>query len=317
MQKMPQENSKLGNERKENDLRCSHLWEAKSENHRRCQKCGLNQLLKSIQQKCDIMQNWRLALRMCDEQQFILRNVIIWHKPNVMPSSVKDRFTVDYEPIFMFSREKRYYFEPQYETPHDLKRLQNRLVATDTYKKRPYGNPNAPAINPKTAEASRLRILTLGRNKRSVWKIPTHPFSKAHFATFPPALIETPIKAGCPEFICRSCGKAREKIIEVKVNSYRFDRGKKSDSFGVKQDVDYERIERGYTDCGCPEPKEYESGIVLDPFVGSGTTAVVAKQLGRNYIGIDISPDYCKMAKDRINRESPNTLWQKDIAKVL
>src|SRR3990167_10591238 len=66
-------------------------------------------------EKCLLLQNFRLAQRMIDEQQWILRNVLIWHKPNVMPSSVKDRFTVDFEPIFFFSKSKKYWFEQQFE----------------------------------------------------------------------------------------------------------------------------------------------------------------------------------------------------------
>ncbi len=72
---------------------------------------------KNYMEKSLMLQAHRLAIRMVDEQGWILRNQIIWHKPNVMPSSVKDRFTVDFEPIFFFSKSKKYWFEPQYE-PH-------------------------------------------------------------------------------------------------------------------------------------------------------------------------------------------------------
>ncbi|PIP24168.1 MAG: hypothetical protein COX35_02225, partial [Candidatus Nealsonbacteria bacterium CG23_combo_of_CG06-09_8_20_14_all_37_18] len=79
---------------------CQHTWQLKSENHRRCSKCGLNQLFADIPAKCDTLQNWRLILRLIDEEGWILRNTIIWSKPNAMPSSVKDRFTNKYEPVF-------------------------------------------------------------------------------------------------------------------------------------------------------------------------------------------------------------------------
>jgi DNA modification methylase len=84
-------------------------------------------------------------------------------------------------------------------------------------------------------------IHPLGRSKRCVWSIPTKPFRGAHFATFPLALVEIPIKTGCPS-----------------------------------------------------------GGIVLDPFLGSGTTAVVALELGRNFIGIESKPEYVRMAQVRI-----------------
>src|SRR5262249_37925237 len=73
--------------------------------------------IKSYPEKCLTLQAHRLAIRMIDEQGWILRNTIIWHKPNVMPSSVKDRFTVDYEPVFFFTKSKKYWFERQFE-PH-------------------------------------------------------------------------------------------------------------------------------------------------------------------------------------------------------
>ena len=82
-----------------------------------------------------------------------------------------------------------------------------------------------------------------GRNKRCVWKIPTKPFKGAHFAVFPEQLIETPIKAGCPE-----------------------------------------------------------GGIMLDPFMGAGTTAVVALKLNRQYVGIELNPNYIKIAEERIKK---------------
>src|SRR3990167_5792421 len=131
-------------------------------------------------EKSLLFQNFRLAIRMCDEQGWILRNTIIWHKPNVMPSSVKDRFTVDYEPIFFFSKSKKYWFEPQYEPQVDMKfnyrKSQNNTKSEGIYKR---GMDN-------------LIKLPLGRNKRTVWKIPTQPFPEAHFATFPEDLVITP-----------------------------------------------------------------------------------------------------------------------------
>lgn len=187
-------------------------------------------------EKSLLLQAHRLAIRMIDEQSWILRNQIIWYKPNAMPSSVKDRFTVDFEPIFFFSKSKQYYFEPQYEQyTEPMNRWGgDKLVANgqstwdegtgqDTYRDRDM-RPNG-----------------LGRNKRTVWKIPTQPLADAHFASFPENLVITPIKAGCPE-----------------------------------------------------------KGIVLDPFIGSGTVGKVALDLGRNYIGIELNPDYIKLANKRI-----------------
>jgi site-specific DNA-methyltransferase (adenine-specific) len=127
----------------------------------------------------------RFAIAMIDNS-WILRNDLIWHKPNCMPSSAKDRFTIDYDHVFFFTKSQRYYFETQYE-PHsrdwtnDIPHWKN---GTAKYHFKKCHFPNDP--NPK------------GRIKRSVWKIPTAPYAEAHFAVYPEKLIETPIKASCP-----------------------------------------------------------------------------------------------------------------------
>jgi site-specific DNA-methyltransferase (adenine-specific) len=185
----------------------------------------------------------RLAIEMTN-RGWILRNEIIWHKPNCMPSSVKDRFTVDFEKVLFFVKSPRYSFEQQFEELRNRARLTRSFFTPQSHRKRAYGDKYISALNPKTAEASRLRILKKGRNKRCVWSIGTRPFSGNHFAVYPPQLIETPIKAGCPK-----------------------------------------------------------GGIVLDPFMGSGTTALVARRLGRRFIGIDLHPAYVQMANDRLKEE--------------
>src|SRR5262249_14001400 len=243
-----------------------------------------------------LLQAHRLAIRMIDEQGWILRNAIIWHKPNVMPSSVKDRFTVDYEPVFFFTKSKKYWFEQQFE---------------------PY-----TSVIHSTGNA-------LGRSKRSVWKISIKLYKEAHFATFPPALIETPIKAGSPEFICNKCGKARQKIYKgasnqafnIRVRDVKDGRIKHIDRRATNEETrDYrENYGKGkhfigYTDCGCNAG--WTSGIVLDPFMGSGTTAVVARQLGRNYLGIELNPDYIKLAEKRLKQVVQEKIVCRKVGKV-
>jgi DNA modification methylase len=181
----------------------------------------------------------RFAIRMI-EKSWILRNEIIWHKPNAMPQSIKDRFTVDFEKIFFFVKSRKYFFKQQFEALKNPKELQRR-----------YSNPFEKHIyrkltgrNYKSIEAikrSQKEILKTGRNKRCVWTIGTGVSNGNHFAVYPPRLIETPILAGCP------------------VN-----------------------------------------GIVLDPFIGSGTTAIVAKKFMRQFIGIELNPEYVKIARKRL-----------------
>ena len=174
---------------------------------------------------------FRFALEM-QKRGWIIRNVIIWHKPNCMPTSVKDRFTVDFEYLFFFVKSKKYYFEQQRE-PHKLESLSR--IKSKWNGHRELGSSFQGMNIKKMCHPD-------GRNKRCVWNISTSSFRGAHFAVYPPELIEIPIKAGCPK-----------------------------------------------------------NGIVLDPFIGSGTTAIVCKRLERNYLGFDINKEYCKIARERIN----------------
>lgn len=187
----------------------------------------------------------RFAIEMVS-RGWILRNVIIWHKPNCMPQSVKDRFTVDFEYVFFFVKSQRYWFAQQHEALRDVERLQKPFFNLQNMmrKKRVYGDQYIASINPKSAEQSKARMLKLGRNKRCVWTIPTKPFTEAHFAVYPEELCVTPIQAGCPK-----------------------------------------------------------GGIVLDPFMASGTTAVVARKLGRNYVGIELNQKYITLAEKRLAQQ--------------
>lgn len=173
---------------------------------------------------------------------WILRNTIIWHKPNCMPSSVKDRFTVDFEYIFFFSKNKKYWFETQYEASKTNSSASFNLRVRDV--KRGYaGKSSQYKASEKEVEQYQGQNIKYGkqRNKRAVWRICPKPFKEAHFAVYPEELCETPIKAGCPK-----------------------------------------------------------EGIVLDPFFGAGTTGLVALKQGKKFIGIELNPEYIKIAEARI-----------------
>ena len=266
---------------------------------------GLKRDNCGIQDKCLVQIPSRFALAMTDNG-WILRNEVIWHKPNCMPSSVKDRFTVDFEKLFFFVKSKRYYFEPQYEPMAEASESRydyafggaknEHIKATD--------NPTYVVGN---------RTPTNGRNKRTVWTISTKPYSGAHFAVFPPELIETPIKAGCPDFICSRCGKAREKqfIVGKPVQfGGAYEHASRSvDSPHRQRDakmIKHEHIDAGYSDCGCGAP--FVPGVVLDPFGGSGTTAKVARSLGRSSIIIELNPAYLELATERAMTNVPDVL---------
>lgn len=296
-----------------------------------------NQLRKKLKipQKCLLMLPQRFAIEMIN-RGWILRNVIIWHKPNAMPSSAKDRFTVDFEYVYFFVKKKKYYFEQQFESsstefiysrnsnkggvqaknnPHanweytreelkDMKYKKPYAIIEPGFRKEIVEYRNLPSHEkiklylkkwrnkkgitikeieeyfgnqaghhwfetngsyPSKKDWLELKkllgfdyiydsVMTTifkksgmkqnyiqGRNKRTVWSIPTVPNPEPHFATFPPTLIEPMIKAGCP-------------------------------------------IE----------------GIVLDIFAGVGTTLKKTWELGRDYIGFEISEKYCEIAKKKL-----------------
>jgi DNA modification methylase len=338
---------------------------------------------QEYQSKCLFLQNYRLILRMCDEQGWILRNTIIWHKPNHMPSSVKDRFANAYEPVFFLTKSKRYYFDldavriPQ-KYPEDVARRirqdkedgiepfakgqDGRIWRRDQLfgKSRLGGFVRGRALGYKTkipkdqAESfgsprtrhhrkeksqkfitheqqkrtqertgwikgsGRIRSFfdnyggqtnPAGKNPGDIWRIPTHPFSGSHFATFPEKLVEPMILAGCPEWVCKKCGKARVRISKVEYKESEGKWGKqtrlkdKTKGENVRYTENWSAIHQtiGWTDCGCGEG--FRPGIVLDPFIGSGTTAVVARKLGRNWIGIELNQSYIDIAMKRLAQE--------------
>lgn len=135
---------------------------------------------------------WRVAFAL-QADGWYLRQDIIWHKPNPIPESVRDRCTKSHEYVFLLSKSPRYYFdseaikEPAAES--SLVRLAQPTLAQQVGSARVPGktNGNMKAVGGET------------RNKRSVWTVTTKPFKGAHFATFPPDLIEPCIRAGCPE----------------------------------------------------------------------------------------------------------------------
>ena len=188
----------------------------------------------------------RFAIEMSN-RGWILRNEIIWHKPNCMPSSAEDRFTVDFEKVFFFVKSKKYYFEQQLDplvTISDPRIDRGR----ETYNGKYSNIENAESFNSPRARTQRktqnafVTLNSEGKNKRTVWSVNTKGYSEAHFATYPEKLIEPMILAGCPK-----------------------------------------------------------DGIVFDPFMGAGTTAIVSLKNGRNYLGAELNPEYIKIAEERIS----------------
>ncbi|ANP61106.1 DNA-methyltransferase [Pseudomonas aeruginosa] len=178
---------------------------------------------------------WRLAFALQDDGWY-LRQDIIWHKPNPMPESVRDRCTKAHEYVFMLTKSPRYYYDHE-------------AVKEDAVSDHPSGNGFKRDARESyknldgTARGNDEQWTGVGgkRNRRSVWTVPTAGFKGAHFATFPPDLIRPCVLAGAP---------------------------------------------RG--------------GLVLDPFGGAGTTALVAMQEGRRSVLLELNPEYASIARHRL-----------------
>lgn len=187
---------------------------------------------------------WRVAFALQDDGWW-LRQDIIWSKPNPMPESVGDRCTKSHEYIFLLSKSERYYFDQEKIAEPAVKAgLFLHSYGTGAKDRQDVSDVNDRRTRIGLANWNQAQPET--RNKRSVWEVTTAPFPEAHFATFPPALIEPCILAGCPD-----------------------------------------------------------SGTVLDPFGGAGTTGLVADRLKRNAILIELNPDYAAMAERRIRADAP------------
>lgn len=154
---------------------------------------------RQIPNKCLIGIPFRFALEMIN-RGWILRNTIIWHKRNCMPSSAKDRFTVDFEYLFFFSKKKKYYFEQQFEpyqtTIQEMGANRNGEYFGEDTKEYSTAKAQSPS---ETKKRILKNLKPQGRNKRTTWTINPKPFKEAHFAVYPEELCETPIKAGCPK----------------------------------------------------------------------------------------------------------------------
>jgi len=190
--------------------------------------------LDGIKEKDLIGIPWMLAFALRADGWY-LRQDIIWHKPNPMPESVRDRCTKSHEYIFLLSKQKKYYYNNE-----AIKEPAKDWGTRDRTKGK-YHNKGT-GLQPHTGLSKSYPT----KNKRSVWSVTNKPYRGSHFAVFPPDLIEPCIKAGSEEGDC-----------------------------------------------------------VLDPFMGSGTTAMVAKSLGRDYIGCELHEDYGNLIQQRVVEYKP------------
>ena len=245
---------------------------------------------------------WRVALAL-QQDGWYLRQDIIWHKPNPMPESIKDRCTKAHEYIFLLSKRPKYYFDNE-AIKEDCVGKDERKWA-DSYEKA--GSIKQGETNANIKRTKRYsKDGSFKRNKRSVWTVTTKPFKGAHFATFPMDLIEPCVLAGCPEKICVACDKPYVRVMQ-RPKQLQVERNKRSglDDRKVGGVLDKYNRENPPIDlgvlkqCDC-ESNETKAGIVLDPFSGSGTTGVVAASNDRDAILLELNEDYIKLALDRM-----------------
>ena len=237
----------------------------------------------------------RFVIEMTERRNggWVLRNSIIWHKPSCMPSSAIDRFTIDFEYFFFFTKSPRYYFETQFEprVTGDWKAMpaiggQKRAGGDN----RTYSG-NTPASRPEE------------RFKRCVWTINPVPSKGKHYAAYPKKLVRTPIKACCPKKVCVSCGMPwfptmqRGKHMQGKRIDYDSGRPDGMIFDGRNRpsnllDIAFQKI------CHC-DTEETIPGIVMDPFAGTGTTLLEAERQGRNWLGIELNLEYIGLHEKR------------------
>jgi DNA modification methylase len=246
----------------------------------------------------------RLALALIDDG-WLLRNKVIWAKSNPMPHSVADRLNTAHEYLYFLVRSRRYYFGlDEIREPHRSRQpaasvRPSKYLGGDRSYAGPLAGSNSGLLKAKS-EGRPGHVL--GRNPGDVWVMATGNFGGAHFATFPEKLITRPILATCPERICAGCGTAWKRQVAVEVIGQR--KTYRGGTF-VNGSSGRWQVRRHPGElkpaCEC-RSADWRPGIVLDPFFGAGTVGVVAERLGRDWLGIELNPEYAELARARIDQ---------------
>jgi DNA modification methylase len=222
----------------------------------------------------------RLALRLI-ERGWLIRNKVVWHKTNPMPSSVPDRFACTWEYLFVLTRSARYYFDlDAVRVPH-VSHPDKRHRVTAAVHGRPAsrGSHSASIAGLAALKAAGLVGHPLGKNPGDVLRSASSNYRGAHPATFPLTLAEHAIRTACPERRCRRCTAPWRRSV-------------------LRSADGTARRARLAPTCSCTVG--HEPGIVLDPFMGAGTTALAAERLNRHWLGIELNPDYIALTDDRL-----------------
>jgi site-specific DNA-methyltransferase (adenine-specific) len=231
---------------------------------------------------------------------WIVRNKVVWAKPNPMPASAADRLACSWEPVYCLVRSRSYYFDlDAIRAPHRSRRRRGPSRHGHPPQDPARGHPPEWA-GPLAGDQSGLARLKaaglpghpLGKNPGDVWTLPTSTFRGGHHATFPEDLVAQPLLATCPQRVCTACGRAWRRNRAVRTLGHLAMVGEL----------------RPACTCGAG----WRRGLVLDPFIGSGTTAVVAERLGRDWLGIELNPEFAAVAEARVAaaRGAPDERWR-------
>ena len=281
---------------------------------------------------------WRVAFALQDDGWY-LRSDIIWSKPNAMPESVKDRPVSSHEYIFLMSPSPKYYYDwysiSEASAESSLKRYTYGFsdIDPDIGYRMQRKNGGWPGIGRKHSDArdrgepDSMQALNI-RSKRDVWNVSTKGFKGAHFAVFPTDLIKPCVLAGTSEYgVCKECGAPWERevnrtivgdLVEVpysgngqlRSNGSEGMNGQYGTTLNQGHKVQHEGINWNPTcDCG----SDVKPAVVMDMFSGSGTTGVVALDNGRDYIGIELNPEYIKLSDSRLQNTAPLFQWAGDV----
>jgi DNA modification methylase len=254
---------------------------------------------------------WRVAFAL-QADGWWLRSDIVWAKPNAMPESVADRPTRAHEFVFLLSPSRRYFYDAEaVREPDQARRSGN-------------GYKRPERLSYGGAEAGRGSdfewVGGAGRNRRSVWTVPTQCFKGAHFATFPEALVEPCVLAGSSPAACRTCGAPWRRIVDAcrLLDGEREIKGGWTEAEPLRSGralqatgVGHWRVEVRRQTVGWEASCEHDDPggrcTVLDPFAGAATAGVVAARHGRDFVGIELSGDYARMARRRLRDAARGT----------
>jgi len=229
---------------------------------------------ENLPQKSKMLIPHRVAISL-QASGWIVRSDAVWTKVNGMPHPVKDRLNESKEFFFHLVQKPSYWF--------DLDAIREDYAESSIQRvNQNNGNPNwegdAERGHPDGEETLNPNQFThsKGKNPGDIFEVTTAQFPQAHFAVMPLELARKPIRATCPKKTCGGCGRGLEWS---------------------------EEKAEWMKDCGC-NSEETDAGIALDPFAGTGTVCVEAKDQGKKFVGIDLNEEYAKMAENRLRQTS-------------